>query len=108
EALGQQKQIHEEQLQDNGVCRDTVFVLAAEQSQQPMIFTHGHRDTWPNPGHRTDCGYEAETNHGASKSPTVFAKNMLSGNQGHLKLPLQFISRSGRDVDSYEYYEDPQ
>src|SRR5947199_989 len=67
-----------EQLKENGICRDTMFIFATEPSQQPMIFAHRHGDAWPNPGHRTDGGNQTETNDSAGESPAVFAKNVFT------------------------------
>ena len=47
----EQEQIHDEQLQEDRICGDAVRVFPAKPSQQPMIFSHGHRDARPDPSH---------------------------------------------------------
>src|SRR4030095_7174726 len=48
-AACEQKYIHDEQLQHNGVCGNAVRILAPKQSQQPMIFAHRHAVPPPSP-----------------------------------------------------------
>src|SRR5205823_12842083 len=71
ETTRQQKEIHDQQLNEGSVRRDAPGVFAAEKSQEPMVFTHRHGDARSNPSHGTDGGNQPETNHRADNATAV-------------------------------------